>query len=98
MSAPAELAVGARVVRRAAVVEADVDGEVVALNAETAECYGLAGVGARIWRLLEAPRTLAELVGALVAEYEVSPTECERAVRTLLGEMLAERLIEAAPT
>jgi hypothetical protein len=93
MNAPAQQG---RLVRRGAVVEAEVGGEVVALNAETAECYGLNGAGSRIWRLLALPVTAAEIVGALLAEYEVGEAECERAVRDLLAQLLAEGLIEPA--
>ena len=96
MTQPSPTASGARLVRCAAVVEAVVDGEVVALNAETAECYGLNDVGSRIWRLLDAPVTAAEICAALVAEYEVSNAECERAVQALLAQLLAEGLIEPA--
>ena len=96
MSSHAAPPLSARFVRRADVVEAEVDGEIVALNAETAECYGLNGVGSRIWRLLAAPVTPAEIRTALLAEYEVAPGECERAVERLLAELLAEGLIERA--
>jgi hypothetical protein len=94
MSSPA--APGLRLVHCAAVVEAEVDGEVVALNAETAECYGLNGVGSRIWRLLAAPVTAAEICAALIAEYDVSTGECESAVQALLTDLLDEGLIEPA--
>ena len=89
MSGPNE-----RLVRRAHVVEAEVDGEVVALDAETANFYGLNGVGSRVWRLLARPVTPEEIRDALLAEYEVSPADCERAVRRLLDQLLAEGLIE----
>lgn len=85
-----------RFVRRADVVEAEVDGEVVALNAETAECFGLNAVASRIWRLLSSPLAATELRDALLAEYEVAPAACERAVRGLLAELLAAGLIEPA--
>lgn len=87
---------GARLVRRATVIEAEVDGEVVALNAETVECYGLNGVGSRILRLLATPITRAEICDALEAEYEVDSADCERAVGDLLAELLAKGLIQPA--
>ena len=85
-----------RFVLGAAAVETEVDGEVIALNAETANCYGLNGVGSRIWRLLAEPRTAAEIGQALLAEYEVSAADCARAVEGLLADLLAEGLVERA--
>jgi hypothetical protein len=69
---------------------------VIALNAETANCYGLNGVGSHIWRLLAEPRTAAEIRETLLADYDVSPADCEQAVQRLLAELLGEGLIERA--
>jgi hypothetical protein len=96
MSERSSLVSGARLARRADVFEAEVNGEVIALNVDTAECYGLNRVGSRIWRLLAEPRTAAEIREVLLAEYEADPADCERSVQRLLAELLDEGLIELA--
>lgn len=83
------------VVRRKDMLEATVDGDVVALDAEKGMCYGLDGVGSRIWILLAEPRRVADLCAVLVSEYDVDAAGCERDVLALLTEMHGEGLITA---
>ncbi len=85
-----------RLVRRAHIVDAEVDGEVVALDGQSANFYGMNDVASRIWRLLAEPITPDEVCDALLAEYDVSRPECERAVRRHIAELIAEGLIGPA--
>jgi hypothetical protein len=64
------------------------------LNLKNTVYYGLDPVGARIWNLLQQPRTVGELRDALLAEYEVDPDRCEHDLVGLLEEMLNEGLIQ----
>ena len=64
------------------------------LNLKNTVYYGLDPVGARVWNLLQQPRTVAELRDALLAEYEVDPDRCERDLVGLLEKMLDEGLIQ----
>lgn len=56
--------------------------------------YGLDPVGARIWNLLQQPRTVEELRKTIVAEYEVEPVRCEGDILALLDRLRTEGLIE----
>jgi len=85
------------VVRNPGLVEAEIDREIVTLNIETGNCYGLNSVGSRIWKLLAAPIRAGELCTQLIAEFEVEPSTCERQVIELLQELRAEGLISALP-
>lgn len=44
------------------------DGELVVLSLEDGMYYGLNAVGARVWTLLEQPRTVRELQESLLAK------------------------------
>ncbi len=81
------------VTRSGGVVEAEVDGEIVALNIERGTCYGLNRVGSRIWTLLAKPTRIGDVCATLLAEYKVDPDVCEREVLDLLEELRAEGLI-----
>ena len=83
------------VARRDGFIEAEVDGEIVALNIEHGTCYGLNRVGSRIWNLLGSPSRIGDLCATLLTEYKVDPDVCEREVLDLLEELRAEGLIEA---
>ena len=75
-------------------VSCDLSGEAVILNLKDGVYYGLNTVGARIWGLLEEPRTVSELRAALLDEYEVDPDVCEQQLTSLLAELAAHGLLE----
>jgi hypothetical protein len=91
-----ELSLDSRVVATDDQIFCDVSGEVVILNVETGLYFGLELVGARLWALLQEPRTVAELVDVLLDEYDVSRERCQHDVLQLLTEMHRRQLIEVA--
>ncbi len=82
------------IVRGDGLIEAEVDGEIVALHVDRGTCYGLNKVGSRVWQLIAAPMSIEDLCAKLVSEYEVDPATCERQVVDLLEELRAEGLIK----
>ena len=85
------------VVRNPGLVEAEIDREIVTLNIETGNCYGLNSVGSRIWNLLAAPIRAGDLCAQLIEEFQVEPNTCERQVNELLEELRVEGLISTLP-
>jgi len=85
------------VVRCGSVVEAQIDGEIVAMNVESGNCYGLNSIGTRIWSFLAEPVCVSSIFEQLEAEYDVEPETCKREVLTLLNELHAEKLISTVP-
>lgn len=67
--------------------------EVVILGLRDSAYYGLAEVGARIWDLLQTPRTLADIVDILVAEYEVNAERAADDLRMLIGQLQSRGLV-----
>ena len=72
----------------------DLGGEVAILDLKAGVYYGLDAVGARIWSLIQEPRTVNEIRNILLEEYEVEPERCERDLLVLLQRLADERLIE----
>lgn len=64
---------------------AKVGDELVMMSAAKGNYIGLSEVGARIWELIETPRTIESLCQALVAEYDVDPAICRAEVDTFLS-------------
>lgn len=79
--------------RAAELIDAEVDGEIVALNIGKGQCYGLNKVGSRIWQLLEQPVRIADMCATLIREYEIDKAVCERDVLDLLEDLRAEDMI-----
>ncbi len=75
-------------------VAADVDDEVVMMNLERGNYYGLNAVGSRIWKLLKEPMSVADLCRQLQQEYRVEPEQCRQDVLELLEQLNAETLLE----
>ena len=68
--------------------------EVVILAMTDGIYYGLDPVGARIWRLVEQPIALRQVVDSLVAEYDVEADRCAADVLALAGNLASRGLLE----
>ena len=68
--------------------------EAAVLNLKNSVYYGLDSVGARVWTLLQQPRSVGELRDTLLSEYEVEAMRCEQDLLALLESMRSEGLIE----
>lgn len=77
----------------AAVLYRDVDGEMVLLNVETEQYFGLDEVGADIvTRLTE--QSLDEALASLIDDYEVDPEVLRRDIDDLVANLVEAGLLE----
>ena len=67
--------------------------EVVLVNLQTNHIYSLNATGSRVWELLDVPRTRAEVVDALVTEFDVERPTIERETDELLASLSDAQLI-----
>lgn len=79
--------------RNAALLEAPIEGEMVGLDRERGECFGFNESASEVWALLEQPRTLAALSEAMRRKFDVGAEECDRALASVLDEMVAMKLV-----
>jgi len=68
--------------------------EIVVLDVHEGAYYLLNPVGARIWSMIQTPKTVAELIDTLLEEYEVTPERCASEVMDLLRDLAGRKLIE----
>jgi len=71
------------------------DGAVL-LHLGSGQYHTLNPVGARIWELLEAPMSEAELTRRIVAEFEANDEAVAQDVKTFLGELLERKLVHVS--
>lgn len=83
----------AMVVRNPGLLTTEVDGELMAMSVESGTCYGLNGVGTRIWELIVEPRSIDSLCAQLLGEFDVEEERCRREVAELVEELRAEGLV-----
>ena len=81
--------------RRAYLLEADLNDELLALEPQAGVCFGFNSVARDVWRELEQPRSFDQLRDKLVAEYDVSDEQCTTELQGLLDEMTTAKLIES---
>ena len=82
-----------RIVRCEELLEADLNGEIVALHIERGQCYGLNAVAADIWRMLAEPISLDEICTRLVQEYDIDSPTCRDEVVKLIAQLKDEGLV-----
>ncbi|HEX5183853.1 MAG TPA: PqqD family peptide modification chaperone [Allosphingosinicella sp.] len=82
------------VLRRAGLIEAEVDGELVALHVDNGTCYGFNGTATRVWAMIAEPKRMSALRDALIEEYDVPPDMCEAQLLDLLKDLEGDGLIE----
>ncbi len=88
---------GATVLRAAdGVLRRSAGAETVILDLDSEQFYGLDGVGARVFELLEEPRTLDSVVDSIHAEYAVERDVLAADLQALVGELLQRDLLVVA--
>jgi hypothetical protein len=75
-------------------VSSDVRGRAVILGIKSGKYYSLSDVGARIWELLQQPRSVREIGDTIQAEYDVETERCDADVLNLLESLVSEELVE----
>lgn len=75
-------------------VYCNVEDEMVLLGMEDGIYYGLNSVGAFIWEQIKEPKTIVQVRDAILAEYDVEKSQCERDLFELIQEMTEKGLIE----
>jgi Coenzyme PQQ synthesis protein D (PqqD) len=72
----------------------DLDGETILLHMTSGLYYGLNPIGAKIWELIQSPKTLENLRNTLLADYDVTSEVCSADLTKLLTELHEANLID----
>ena len=71
--------------------------ETLVVNPRMREVHLLNETAARVWELLEAPRTTADLLGALRAEFDGPAEDIGRDLELLITDLTQKGLVEPDP-
>lgn len=74
-------------------VAAELDGEVLMMNVNTGNYYGLNEVASYVWNQLAQPLTVRALCDAIVGEFDVAPDTCQADALSFLENMLKDGLL-----
>jgi hypothetical protein len=78
-------------------IAAEADGEVLMLDVESGNYFGLNEVASFVWLQLETPLTVSELCARVQSEFEVDEARCLEDLIAHLSAMMAEGLVQAPP-
>lgn len=76
-------------------IESEIDGDVVLMNLDNNEYYSMDNIGSTIWKMLEEPKTIAEILEQLMEIYDVSAETCEKDTMKFLNQLLDKKIIVA---
>jgi Coenzyme PQQ synthesis protein D (PqqD) len=82
--------------RSVELLEADIKGELVALEPRSGACFGFNGVATAVWRMLEQPQSFDEIRNRLLAEFEVGQEQCTAELGDLLTSMRDQGLVSVS--
>lgn len=70
-----------------------IEGEAVILSMETKVLRGLNPLGSRVWELIDGKRSMDEIVGQIVREFDVEARQADEDVRRFVQELLDKGLV-----
>ncbi len=76
------------IIRNPNQITANIDSDLVMMNIEQGEYYGITGVGSRIWELLATPATVADIVRVICTEYDVEEAQCQADTQAFVEELI----------
>ena len=82
----------------AAFLSAELDSELVLMHLESSDYFGMDKTTTQIWKLLEQPKTIAELVADLEQLYMVAADKCEADIRPVLEDMVSRDFVHLVTT
>lgn len=75
-------------------LSSDTLGSIVILNLKDGMYYELKEVAAHVWGLIQQPRSVEDILDALIEEYEVEPERCEADLIALADDLYKRGLIK----
>lgn len=74
-----------------------IEGEAVLLSMDTKVLRGLNPVGSRIWELIDGQRSLEEITGMIIQEFEVATGVAAQDVQAFIQTLLDRGLVTRLP-
>ncbi len=82
-----------RIVRNESIPTGVIDGEMVALDLQKGDCFGMDKIGTRIWVLIESPTPVSTIIDQLASEHEVDRATCSTDVIAFVADLARSGLV-----
>ena len=88
------LNVNSTVQRHPDVIAAEAGDDIVIVSIEKGYYYGVSNVGREIWRSIEHPAKVSDLIDHFVQTFDVERSLCEQETLSFLEDLLRENLLQ----
>lgn len=72
----------------------EVDGEIVIMNPNSGEYFGLDEISSNIWKLIDSKKSFNDIVGELIKIYEVTEAKCKEDSRPIFIRLLQLKFLK----
>ena len=79
--------------RNLEIITNEIDDEILMMSIEDGKYYGLNPVGSEIWKLIEEPKTLEEVIPALMEIFEIDEDSCRKESLEFIESMIKNNII-----
>lgn len=79
--------------RKSETPSTDISGEIGLMNIDTGKYFALNTIGSEIWKKLENPTSLQDLINSLIAEYDIDFNSCLSEVKPFMEQLIQEGIV-----
>jgi hypothetical protein len=81
------------IARNPEIIHNDIDGEVVIMSIEQNKFYGIDKIGTCIWKLLDTPKNVENIIDEMLKQYNVTREVCETDILSFLNKMAHQNML-----
>lgn len=89
-----EISSGTIVERSESVLFSELDSEIVMMDIQEGNYYGLEEPATRIWELAESPIAVSDICSTLQAEYDIAPAQCTAEVISFVKQLESRQVLK----
>ena len=83
----------AKLSRNIEIITNEIDDEILMMSIEDGKYYGLNPVGSEIWKLIEEPKTIEEIIPALMDIFDIVEESCRKESLDFIESMIKNNII-----
>lgn len=87
------ISLGSTITHASGHIASELDNEVVMMSIEQGEYYGFGQIGSAIWRLIDKPTKVEDIVSHFLKQYNVSLRQCQEDVLAFINQLDEKGLI-----
>ena len=79
--------------RNIEIITNEIDDEILMMSIEDGKYYGLNAVGSEIWKMLDEPKSIEEIIPALMEIFDIDDETCRKESLDFIESMIKNNII-----